>query len=184
MPKKALVILAPGFEEIEAITPIDLLKRAGVEVTVAGVDGTSIQGARARLTVMTDKKVTDVTEDFDVIVLPGGMPGAANLAKSKEVNNLIKKTNKNGKIIAAICASPVMVLTPLGLLKNKTATCFPGMEKDFDSTTAFKDHSTVIDGNIITSRGAGTSFDFSLKIIEQLLGTEAVEKVKTSTVAD
>lgn len=184
MHKKALVILAPGFEEIEAITPIDLLKRAGISVTVCGVGSISIKGARAQMTFVTDKNITEVNEDFDALILPGGMPGAANLAASQKVHELIQKANKDGKIIAAICASPVVVLTPLGILKDKKATCFPGMEKDFDPSTKFKDLATVVDGNIITSRGAGTSFDFSLKIIEKLLGDEAVAKVKTATVAD
>ncbi len=184
MNKKALVILASGFEEIEAVTPIDLLKRAGIDVTVCGVGEKSITGGRAKITVVTEKNIADISEDFDAIILPGGMPGAANLAASPKVNELITKAHQTKKIIAAICASPVIVLTPLGILKNKTATCFPGMEKDFHPTTTFKKQSTVVDGNIITSQGAGTSFDFSLKIIEQLLGIEAVKKVKIATVAD
>ncbi len=184
MTKKALIVLAQGFEEIEAITPMNLLKRAGINVTTAGVGGTTIKGGRAQITVLADKNINEINEDFDAIILPGGMPGAANLAASKRVNEIIKEAEKKNKIIAAICASPVIVLTPLGILKNKTATCFPGMEKDFDATTQFKETPTVVDGNIITSRGAGTAFHFSIKIIETLLGANIAQKVKTATAAE
>ncbi|MBF0522753.1 MAG: DJ-1/PfpI family protein [Candidatus Omnitrophica bacterium] len=183
MPKKALVILAEGFEEIEAVTPIDLLKRAGVDVTTAGVGNTKIKGARVQITVLTDKKIEDVSKDFDAVILPGGMPGASNLAASKAVNEIVQDANTNGKIIAAICAAPAVVLTPLGILKNKTATCFPGMEKQFDKTTLFKEEPVVIDGNIITSRGAGTAYAFALTIVEKLVGKDIAQKVKKETVA-
>jgi 4-methyl-5(b-hydroxyethyl)-thiazole monophosphate biosynthesis len=183
MTKKALSILARGFEEIEAITPIDLLKRAGVHVTVAGVGGISIKGGRTQITVLADKNIEEIHEDFDAIILPGGMPGAANLAASEKVNEIIKEAHKKNKIIAAICASPAVVLTPLGILKNKAATCFPGMEKDFNATTQFKNSSTIVDGNIITSQAAGTAFDFSIKIIEKLLGEDAAKQIRHKTFA-
>lgn len=182
MAKKALIILAEGFEEIEATAPIDLLRRAEVEVTVAGLGVLKVKSAR-NVMIVADKTLNETQADFDALILPGGGEGAKNLAASEKVKSLIKEMNQKEKLVAAICASPAVVLMPTGILKNKSATCYPGMEKNFDSSTEFKEESVVVDGNIITSRGPGTALLFALAIVEKLCGREVSEKLKKDTLA-
>ena len=182
MAKKAIVILADGFEEIEAITPIDVLRRAGVEVTVAGVSDIKVKGSRG-LIVEADKKLDEAGMDFDACVLPGGSVGAANLAASLKVKSMIKAMNQNGKMIAAICASPNAVLAPLGILKNRSVTGYPGLTENFGKETVYKEDNVVVDGNIITSRGPATALLFALTIVQELVGKETSEKVKKATLA-
>ncbi len=182
MTKKALIILADGFEDIEAITPIDLLKRAGVQVTVAGLKSLQVKAAKSGLTVMTETTLESVQDDFDAIILPGGMPGAETLAQSEPVIHLIQNMHRQGKIIAAICAAPALVLTQAGILDGKSATCFTGMENHFSASTKFSAQDVVRDGNIITSRGAGTAFIFALTIIEALLDKKVRGKIAATTI--
>lgn len=182
MAKKAIVILADGFEEIEAITPIDVLRRAGVEVTVAGLNGIKVKGSRG-LIVEADKKLDEAGTDFDACVLPGGSAGAVNLAASGKVKSLIKAMDQNGKMIAAICASPNAVLAPLGILKNRSVTGYPGLLENFGKDTVYKEENVVVDGNIITSRGPGTALLFALMIVQELVGKGTSEKVKKATLA-
>jgi len=177
MAKKALVILAEGFEETEAITCIDILRRAGIETTSAGLNSIDVKSSRG-IIVRADKKLEESDTDFDACVLPGGMPGAANLAASKTVLKIIHAMNNAKKLIAAICAAPAVVLAPEGLLNNKSATCFPGMEKAFGPGIHFKKDSVVIDGSIITSRALGTALPFALAITEQLVGRDTREKIE------
>ncbi len=177
MTKKVLLVLAEGFEEIEAVTPIDLLRRAGVEVTVAGLNGTVIKSAR-NLPITAEVTLDKVSDNFDALILPGGGGGAKNLAASQKLKTLIQEMNKKGKGVYAICASPVLVLSPTGILKGKSATCYEGMEGGFDPETKYVDQKVVIDGNVLTSQGPGTSIDFSLAIIEQLCGKETKDKIK------
>ncbi len=182
MRKRALIILADGFEEIEAITVIDILRRADIEVITAGVTDIRIKGSHG-ITVIADKTLSAAAkEDFDACVLPGGSPGAKNLASSEEVNSIIKEMNKNGKIVAAICAAPAIVLAPSGILRNKTATCYPGMQVNFSRETTYKEAAVVIDGNIITSRGPGTALPFALAIVEKLSGKEACKELKETAI--
>lgn len=181
MPKKAIVILAEGFEEIEAVTCIDILRRADIEVTVAGLSE-QVTGSRGVI-ITADKKLDDIATDFDACILPGGMPGATNLVSSEKVKSTIKDLNQRGKIIAAICASPAVVLAPIGVLENKSATCYPGMEGHFDNNTQYKTDNVVIDGNIITSRGPATALAFSLAIVEALCGKEVSNNLKKATLA-
>ena len=181
MQKKALIILAGGFEEIEAITAIDMLRRAGIETITAGINDIKVQGSHG-ITVIADKTLAAIKGDFDACVLPGGMPGAINLASSEKVKSILKEMNNNGKIIAAICAAPAIVLAPLGILKNRTATCFPGMQKNLTPETIYKEDSVIIDGNIITSRGPGTALLFALAIVEQLSGKETCRELKKAVV--
>lgn len=180
MAKKALVVLADGFEEIEAVTTIDILRRAGIDVTVAGLGKTQIRGSHG-ITITADNKVDEAGADFDAIILPGGMPGAKNLAGSEKVKGLIAKMHSEGKLIAAICASPAVVLAQTGILKNKSATCYPGMEGNFGKDTKYRGDNVVIDGNIITSRGPATAFLFSLGIAEKLAGKESRDKLERET---
>lgn len=179
MPKKALIILAQGFEEIEAVTCIDILRRGNIEVTAAGLGDIKIKASRGT-NILADKKLDEVNADFDACILPGGMPGAKNLFESQKVTSILNKMNEEKKLIAAICAAPAVVLAPLGILNDKTATCFPGMEDGFNSSTICKKDNVVVDGNIITSRGAATALDFALKIVEYLEGKEICEKIKES----
>lgn len=183
MSKKAIVVAAEGFEEIEAISLIDILRRAGIEVTVAGLGNTKVRGAHG-LTIITDKELKDAGSDFDACVFPGGMPGATNLAASERVKGLIQKMNSESKVIAAICASPAIVLAPTGILKNKSATCYPGMQGDFGKDINFKEDVVVADGNVITSRGPATAVSFSLALVEKLLGSETADKLKKALLAD
>ena len=182
MSNKAIIILAEGFEEIEAIVAIDVLRRAGIEVTTAGLDNLKVQGSHG-ITIVADTLMEKTNSDFDVCVFPGGMPGATHLGCSKTVQGLIEKMNADKKLIAAICASPAIVLAPTGVLKNKKATCFPGMQTHFDAETSYKTDSVVIDGNIITSRGPATALEFSLAIVEKLIGKETANKVRKATLA-
>ncbi len=170
---KALLILADGHEEIEAITPIDMLRRAGIDVTVAGLEKKEITGAHGIKTV-TDIVLKDYKETFDALILPGGMPGTINLMKSEQVLNLVKETTKSSTMLcAAICAAP-RVLSKAGILKNKKFTCYPGVEEQIPEGKHTPEK-VVIDENIITSRGVGTAIDFSLAIVEFLIDTYAAD---------
>lgn len=177
MLKTALVILADGFEEIEAIAPVDFLRRAGVRITLAGLENLRVQSSRD-IGVEADILLRDLVELPDAVILPGGIPGATNLAKSEEVAELIKRMNETGKIIAAICAAPAVVLARLGILDGKKATCYPGCETDFSKTTVHSTERVVVDGNLITSQGPGTALEFARVISEKLVGKEMTEKVR------
>jgi 4-methyl-5(b-hydroxyethyl)-thiazole monophosphate biosynthesis len=176
MLKKALVILAEGFEEIEAVTAVDILRRADINVTAAGLSEIKVQGSRG-IVVVADARLDEVECDFDVCVLPGGTVGAMRLASSQKATSLIKEMFQMGKIIAAICASPALVLAPLGILDNKSATCYAGMQEDFNETTVYKDEAVVVDGNIITSQGVATALLFALSIVEKIAGLDVREQI-------
>src|SRR3989338_11700711 len=168
MSKKVLIILAEGFEEIEAVTPIDVLRRAGAEVTSAGLSGKVVSGAHG-IKFEADIPLDDYRDSPDAIILPGGMPGARNLAESKKVADFIKKMNSQKKIIGAICAAPALALSPTGVLDGKKATCYPGFESNFSKSVKFSQERVVTDGNVITSKGPGSALEFSVKLVEQLL---------------
>jgi len=181
MSKKALVLLADGFEDIEAVTPIDYLRRAGIEVTAASISENLIVTSRwGGIKLITDTTLTQLAEqgfdDWDAIIIPGGIPGATNLAASNETNVLIKNMADAGKLICAICASPVVVLAPLGLISGKKFTCSPGQEEKANDGTWSADR-VVVDGNVITSRGAGTAGEWAIAIIEKLLDEATAKKI-------
>lgn len=195
--KKIAVMLADGFEEIETITPIDLLRRAGAQVVTVGNE--LVKGSRD-ISVASDMRVKDFLADCeknglpDAVVIPGGLNGTKNLAACTKAQNFITKMWQENKLVCAICAAPVIVLSPLGILKNKNFTCYPEMEKSFEefagenwqekvSGSIHHTQNVVIDGNLITSRGAGTALDFSFAIIEKLFDKQTMEKVKKSIVA-
>ena len=169
-----------GFEEVEAVTPMDYLRRAGIEVILAGVSGEYITGAHG-ITLKTDLDVAG-TEDLELnaVVLPGGMPGAENIAASGDALRLILRVFHAGGLIAAICAAPAVVLDPLGVLKNKQATCYPGFEKRFMDAAYVQDR-VVLDGNVITSCGPGCAADFSFAIIDYLAGGKQADEVRQRT---
>jgi 4-methyl-5(b-hydroxyethyl)-thiazole monophosphate biosynthesis len=176
--KKVLIPLAEGFEEIEALATADILRRAGIEVVLAGIPGTMIKG-RSGVKVVADTRIDEINHnEFDCIVLPGGDPGYVNLGKSKKVIEIINDFNSKGKSIAAICASP-SILAKQGILDNRRATIYPGMEREIPRP---RPASVVTDGHITTSQGPGTSIDFALEIVKNLLGSGQAEKVKRERV--
>ncbi len=178
--RRVAVFLAEGFEEIEAVVPIDILRRGGVEVVVAGV-GTDVVTGSHGITIDADALVEEIDiNDFDGLILPGGLPGANNLAESEGVNKLLNSARDEGKLIAAICASPALVLSPLGILKNKKVTGYPGTEFQHFDTVSYIDEKVVSDGNFITSKGPGTAFDFALKILEYFQGKESALKIASA----
>ena len=176
MSKKAVVLLAEGFEEIEAATPIDVLRRAGAEVTIAGVSGIQVKGAHG-VVYVADAELDGLQADFDLIVLPGGMPGSKNLGESAAVRALTEKLHASGKLVASICAAPVFTLGAWGILDNRQATCYAGMEGMFPPSVKFSPERVVIDGNVTTSRGPGTALEFSLSIAGQLMGADVAAQV-------
>ncbi|MCF7946746.1 MAG: DJ-1/PfpI family protein [Spirochaetia bacterium] len=175
--KKVSVLLAEGFEEIEAITPIDMLRRAEIDVTVTGVSGRQVTGAHG-VSIETDAEIENINfSDFDCVVLPGGMPGAKNLANSEMTVDFFSKMFADGKLIAAICAAPAVVLGPNGILRDKKAVCYPGAES-FSPDIEFSDERCVRDGNLITAQGPGTAAEFSYAVIEVLKGEKTAYEVK------
>lgn len=185
MEKRVLVILADGFEEVEALAPIDVLRRSGASVTVAALQyksGTScVRGAHDVL-VGCDALLADVcTDRFDAIVLPGGMPGAKNLHESQTVTKVILDTFKRGDLVCAICASPAFVLAPTGVLEDKRATCYPGCEAVAPNAVFGKER-TVRDGNVITGAGPGTALEFGLLISEALFGKDVSSKIHSDMI--
>jgi len=177
---RVLIPLAQGCEELEAVTIIDLLRRAEIEVITAGLDDEPITASRGTK-LLADKILADVIDEaFDMVILPGGLPGSDNLDADERIHKILKNTAKDNKHIAAICAAP-KVLANAGLLDNKKVTAYPGVleaveESNFQITGA----SVQQDGNVITSRGPGTAMDFALEIISCLLGNEKRNQVETA----
>lgn len=165
-----LVPLAQGCEELEAITITDLLTRAGINVVTAGLDEKIVNASRG-MKLVPDKLLDDVLDiDFDMIVLPGGLPGADHLNNDSRIQTLVKNLAANNKYTAAICAAP-RVLATAGLLEGKHATSFPGALDQFPvKNLTYEETAVVVDGKVITSRGPGTAMDFTLTLIELLLG--------------
>ena len=171
------VFLADGFEDIEALAPIDILRRANVDVKTVGVTGKEVTSSHG-VTVKADISVSDIKldSDLELIVLPGGMPGTLNLEASVGVQKAIDFCAANDKYIAAICAAP-SILGHKGLLKGKKATCFPGVEKDLVGADACSDL-VVIDGKFITGKGPGACIEFGLKLAEILVSADAALNIK------
>lgn len=174
---KVLVPLAMGFEEIEAMTIIDILRRAEVEVVIAGLGKKQVIGAHD-VKVQTDMHIEDVnSSDFDMIVLPGGLPGATNLQKDKTVQRLLKEFDKQNKSIGAICAAPI-ALESAGVLKENY-TCYPSFESNIREEGYISNKDVVSDKNIITSRGPGTAMTFALAIVSKLCGDDKASEIKS-----
>ncbi len=153
-----------------------VLRRARLEGIVAGVGKREITGAHD-ITVETDLMIEQYQGIPDAIVLPGGMPGAENLNKSEAVKGLLQKMKQSGKLIAAICASPAVVLAPNGILDGKRATCYPGYENELGAKVKFLTDCVVVDGQVTTSRGPGTAMEFSLELVSQLVNAEKASQV-------
>lgn len=169
--KRVLVPLAEGFEELEAVTVIDILRRAGVEVVVASLAGSPVTGSHGIRLAADTPLAALVEQDFDMIALPGGMPGAEHLRKDPRIADIARRLAANGRPVAAICAAP-MVLAAAGLLDGRRATSYPGFLAQAAKTTV-TDEAVVVDGGIITSRGPGTALDFALQLVETLEGAAA-----------
>ena len=171
-----LVPVANGTEELEAVTVIDVLRRADIDVTIASVQELQIKCSRGTK-IVADKLVDDcLTDPFDMIVLPGGMPGAENLRDSESLKKLLANQKEAGKYYGAICAAPAVVLQTHGLLEGKKATCYPLFAERLDDASEAGSR-IVVDGNCVTSQGPGTALDFSLKIVSLLVGQDKADEV-------
>jgi 4-methyl-5(b-hydroxyethyl)-thiazole monophosphate biosynthesis len=183
MTMSALVAIADGSEEMEAIIAIDVLRRAGIEVTLASVkrDSRTIKASRGVI-IVADATIDEASgRQFDVIVLPGGMPGAANLSESAVLQAMLQQQAAKRGWIAAICAAPAVVLQRHGLLADEerifNATCHPAFQAQLDPGHCHPSQRVVVDGNIVTSQAPGTSFEFALTLVELLCGKEKRKEV-------
>jgi 4-methyl-5(b-hydroxyethyl)-thiazole monophosphate biosynthesis len=174
-PKHAIVPLAPGFEEIEAVAIIDILRRAGVRVTVAGLGGGAVTGSHG-IRIECDARVEECDAGTaDAVCLPGGMPGAAHLRESADVGRLLAEASEAGRLLAAVCAGPT-VLNAAGLLEGRRATSHPAHQNEMDRCIYAEDP-VVEDGNVITSRGAGTAIEFAAAVVRRLVSGEAADEI-------
>jgi 4-methyl-5(b-hydroxyethyl)-thiazole monophosphate biosynthesis len=175
--KAVLVPIGTGSEEMEAIITIDVLRRAGANVTVASVEDDRVVTCSRGVKVVADKLITDVAGDeYDLIACPGGMPGAERLRDSTVLNDLLVKQQAAGKMYAAICATPAVFFEEKGLLQGKRATAHPAFADKLNNQAAVADR-VVVDGAVTTSRGPGTSFEFALSLVQQLYGEEKMREI-------
>jgi len=178
---KAIVFLANGFEEIEASTIIDILRRGKVDVTVVGLDTQKVQGAH-NIEFISDTFIEKMNlENFDAVILPGGSPGYKNLKKNKIVLTTIREAFYKKKLVAAICAAPA-VFAEAGILKGKNCTIYPGMEIELKKGGGIPQNNwVVVDGNVITSQGPATALPFSIMLVEKLTGVQMAEQLRKKT---
>ena len=176
------MFLAEGFEEIEALCPLDLLRRAGVAVTTVGIGGEYITGSHG-ITVKTDicDKDAKIT-DTEMVILPGGMPGTTNLDASELVHRALDKAKEEGAYIAAICAAP-MILGKRGELSGKQAVCYPGFEKYLEGAEV-PQAKVAVDGKYVTARGMGVALEFGLALVSALCGKDKADELRRSVIAD
>ena len=171
------ILLAPGFEEAEALVPVDMLRRANIETATVSITGEPVPGSHG-VTVLADVTLDDVDlSRADMIVLPGGGPGYKNLGKEPRVEQLVRKAAEKDLWVAAICAAPTL-LGRWGLLEGKNAVCYPGMEEGLTGAQPQMDQGVVVVGKVITGRAAGSAFDFGLTLVETLAGKEESDKVR------
>jgi len=176
-----LIIVAPGFEEIETVTVVDILRRSGARVTIAGTEPGPLTGSR-NVVIVPDTLLDETVEKiFDLIVLPGGQPGTTNLLKNPRVLSLITQANENRSKIAAICAAP-LVLDSVNLLYKKNFTSHPSVENEFDKGK-YSQERVVIDENLITSRSPGTAMEFAFALVEELFGKDRLKTVNKGVMA-
>ena len=170
------MLLGTGFEETEAIAPLDLLRRAGVEVKTVGINGKIVYGSH-KIGVEADLELSELdVSDLDMIILPGGLGGVASIRASKEAMEAVRYAYENGKYTAAICAGPT-VLADLGITDGKNATCYPGCEDGMGSAIMAENKAAVIDGTLITGTSAGCAVPFGLALIEVLKGRDEAERI-------
>lgn len=181
MSKKVYVFLADGFEEIEGLTVVDLLRRVQADVTTVSIMKENLIHGAHGIDVVADKRFEELDfEDGEMLVLPGGLPGTTYLGEHEGIVELIRKYDQEGKYIAAICAAP-RIFGRLGILEGKKAISYPAMEEELKGAEIVRDP-VVVDGHVITSRGMGTAIDFALKMIALLFGEEEAEKQAASIV--
>ena len=181
--KKVYLFLAYGFEEVEALTTVDLLRRAGIEVITVSISGNNAVTGAHSIPVIADIKLDESSfDDADAIVLPGGLPGVDNLGACEKFLNIVESNYESGRYVCAICAAP-MILGKMGILKGKKATSYPGCEGALLGADISEDK-VCTDGNIITSRGVGTAIDFACEIIKTLVGQEKSAEIRKSVLAD
>ena len=177
---KIYMFLADGFEETEALAPLDLIIRAGADIKTVSISGDHTVCGAHDIKIQADLLAKDVDlTDCDGLILPGGGKGTENLYASETVKNAVNDAHRKGKLVCAICAAPT-VLGRMGLLKDKTAVCYPGMEDMLFCKTLSREP-VVQDGNVITAQGMGVSYEFGLKIAEYLYGTEKASSLKKAT---
>lgn len=180
--KKVLLLLAPGYEELEAVTVVDILRRAGIEVVMAGLEEGPVPSARD-VKIVPDALLDEVLDqDFDLIILPGGLDSTERLSKDSRVEELLKKQLEQGRAVGAICAAPT-VLERSGLAAGKRLTCHPICQKEINKAVLEKDR-VVQDGAIITSQAPGTAMEFAFRLVEFLEGPEKVEEVNKGVLAE
>ena len=179
--KKTAILFAPGYEEVEALTAVDLLRRAGVTCDIISLDGSAAVTGSHGITVGADRgfDAADLS-DYDGLVLPGGLKGTQNLASDGRVLTLLREFADAGKLTAAICAAPT-VLGKAGVLKGKRAVCYPGMEDQLTGAV-IGEEAVVTDGAVITSRGLGTAIPFALALVEYFAGAERAGELARSIV--
>lgn len=176
---KVGIFLADGFEEIEGLTVVDLLRRAGIEIDLISITKKKEVTGSHQIVVLADKLYEEVTlQKYDMLVLPGGMPGTKNLGAHEELVTLLKQFAKEDKKISAICAAP-SILGDNEILNGRQAICYPGFEERLKGAVIIEKN-VVVDGNIITSKGMGTAIDFGLTIIETLINKETAIKIQTA----
>lgn len=173
------ILLGEGFEESEALVPADLLRRAGVETALVGLDEVPVTGSHG-ITVQTDMTLEEADPDhMEMLVLPGGLGGVASIQMNLFALALIQRAYDRGAYLAAICAGPT-ILARQGFLDRRKAVCYPGMEDEMGSAVVQRGQNVVVDGHIITAEAAGSAFDFGLKLVEILKGRESAQKVRES----
>ena len=174
--KKVLVPIAEGFEEIEAVTIIDVLRRGGIDVLVAGINSLEVKGANG-IVIKTDEVLNEniSAEILDMVVLPGGWGGTNILAENKIIQNLLKEMDNSQKMIGAICAAP-FALKQAGVLKNNW-TCYPSVEKQIGEAGYQTDKKVVVDSNVMTSRGPATAIYFAIEIVRKLVGNQTADEL-------
>ena len=178
MTVKVLVPVADGTEDLEAVAMIDILRRAGAEVTIASVSGSMTVQCSQGIKITTDCLIEDCQDnEYDLVVLPGGIPGVENLKNSEILKQILKRQNELRKLYGGICAAPAVVLQSHGLLDGKIATCHPGFADQLKNRDS-SGKKVVVDGNCMTSRGAGTAVDFALVLVEKLFGSQKSADVK------
>lgn len=174
--KKAYIFFAEGFEEIEAITPVDILRRAGIEVITVSITNTRRVTGSHGIEITTDFLINEIKDiPADMLILPGGLPGADNLNRCMELKQMLQKHSDSGKSIGAICAAP-MVLGEMGILKNKKATCYPGFEKHLHGAEVSA-NAVESSSNIITGQGVGAAMKFSLELVAHLIDTQTANEL-------
>lgn len=184
--QKSYIFYADGVEEIEAVATVDALRRAGIDVVTVSIEPTETVVGSTHQKLVTDSLIDDInTADAEWIILPGGDPGASNLHNNAKVNEIIMTQYEKGGKIAAICAAPAQVLAPLGILKGKTATCHPALADALKSAGVnYVQQPAVVDGNLVTSKGPGTTLDFAKAIIARTFGNNKADEVISSLIVE